>query len=158
MMITIAILGLVGSISFAIFIQGFRLYRLNIAQLEVQRDTRNLVNIIEKSLMHGKAGTVTLSRNSVNDPYFSKVSFTRIDDSADVSVEIYQDGTNIYHTEGARTTKIGRNVRNLYFAPTEGGDNSIISVGICLEKPTFEEKTRTSKLSLQKVRLRNEED
>ena len=151
-MITVAIIGIVASVMWGVFMQGFRMWRLHSAQTEVQRDARRILDLMGRNLRQARAASVSISRNAATDPPFSQISFQKINGN---SISYYQDGTEFYQTVDGVTTRFGQNVRNLSFVPVESGDSTVISMGLCVEAITYQGRTRTLKLSIEKVRIMN---
>ena len=151
MMITIAVMGIVSSVLWVVFIQGFRMWRINKAEIEVSRNARISLDIMLKNLREAQASTVEISSEGSNPPY-SKVSFTNIDDEV---VEIFQEGNKAYISIDGDDKRFAENIRNLFFSPVESGDENVISVGVCVEQVTYEGKMKTARLSSQKVRIMN---
>ncbi len=152
-LITVAIIGIVASVMWSVFIQGFRIWRLSSAQTEVQRDSRRILDLMTRNIRQANtAYAITISRHSDDDPPFSKISFRHIKGS---NYSYFQDGRKFKQTVAGNTSRFGDNVRSLIFSIVESGSDKIISIGLCLEKGTYEGKARTSKLSVQKVRIMN---
>jgi prepilin-type N-terminal cleavage/methylation domain-containing protein len=153
MMMTVAIIGVVSAVLSTMLLQGVRMFRLNSAQGEVQRDARRILDLIGRNLRQADAYSVYIDRNSLSDPPFSLISFTHINGD---DIEYYQDGTNFMQTiNGGNAVKFGENIRNLFFITVEGGDDTVVSIGLCVESESYEGRTRALKLSIEKVRIMN---
>jgi len=153
MLITMAIIGIISLVLGQMFFQGFRTWRQNSARINVQEGARRMLYLINKPLRQAQAGTITISRNSDDDPPCSKIDFTHINGSA---YSYYQSGLKLYFSiDGGAGHELGENVRVLSFATVESGDDASVNIGLCLEQKTYAEKTKTSKLSVQIVRIMN---
>ena len=73
-----------------------------------------------------------------------------------MQMSYYQSDLKLYHSiDGGEGQQLGENVRVLSFATMESGDKAAVNIGLCLEEKTFGERTKTSKLSVQIVRIMN---
>lgn len=155
LMVTIAIMGIIGSVMWIVLLQGFRMWRLGSAQTEVQRDVRRILDLVSRNVRQATASTITISKNSSSDPPFSKITFIGLKQGATTQISYYQSGRRFYQKVAGVTTRFGKNIRSLNFATVESGDSGVISIGLCLEKATYEGKTRIAKLSVRQVRIMN---
>jgi prepilin-type N-terminal cleavage/methylation domain-containing protein len=156
LMMAIAVMGVIMGMGSAVLMQGFKMWRQNLVQVEVQRDTRNVMSVIERNVRQAEDTSIAISRNSSSDPYFSKITFEKNRGTFTATTSIYQTGTDIYMTEDNKGNfHLGRNARSLNFVSVESGDASIISIGLCLEKSSFGGRSRASHLAIQKVRVMN---
>jgi prepilin-type N-terminal cleavage/methylation domain-containing protein len=156
LMLAIAVFSVISVVLSGMLLYGFRMWRFNNAQLEVQRDARIAMDLIERNLRQASSATVFISRNSLSDPPFSKIHFDKVTGSGFETISIYQNGREIYlEKSGGGTTRIGFNVRHLSFVSVESGDWNIVSAGLCMEKATYSGKKRASQLVNQKIRIMN---
>ena len=156
LLITTAIIGIISLVLAQMYFQGFRTWRQNKARIDVQRDARTMLDLINKNLRQAQAGTITISRNSAGDPPCSKISFIGLQRGTTAQMSYYQNGLKLYHSIGCgEAHQLGKNVRVLSFATMESGDEASVNIGLCLEEKTYAEGTKTSKLSVQIVRIMN---
>ncbi len=153
-LITVAIIGIIASVMWSVFIQGFRMWRLSSAQAEVQRDARRILDLMIRNIRQADTGSdITISRHpDDDDPPFSKISFKHINGK---DYSYFQDGRKFYQTVAGKESRLGENIRNLIFSIVESDNDRVVSICLCLEKGTYEGKTKTSKLSVRKVRIMN---
>ncbi|MFC2061797.1 type II secretion system protein J [Elusimicrobiota bacterium] len=154
-MITLAIMAVISSSMWLIFMQGFRSWSLNSAQAEVQRDARRLLDLMGRNLRQAEADTITISQDSVDDPPFSKITFIGLRQGTTAQMSYYQSGREFIMEVDGTDTKFGENIRNLNFMTVESGDDEMLSMGVCVEKATYEGRSRIAKLTVRKVRVMN---
>jgi len=156
MVITMAIMGIISIVLSRMYSQGFKVWRHNKARIDVQRDARTMLDLINRKLRQAEAGTITITRDSDDDPPCSKITFTCVQQSTTTQISYYQSGLKIYRSiNSGAGQQFGENVRVLSFATMESGDNASVNIGLCLEEKTYADRTRTSKLSVQIVRIMN---
>lgn len=155
MLITMAIMGIISLVLGQMYFQGYRIWRQNSARINVQRDTRGMLAEINKNLRQAESGAITISRNSASDPPCSKITFIGLQLGATVQMSYYQSDLKLYRSIDGTAKEIGKNIRALSFATVESGDNASVNIGLCLEEKTYAEGTKTSKLSVQIVRIMN---
>jgi len=150
-MLVVAIVGIVFALGPAILIQMTRFFRQTRARIEIQRDARNVLDLINRNLRQAKASTVVVDAAGGQPPY-SRASFTRAQGNA---LTFYQQGTTLYMVSGG-TKAISGNLRYLAFTYPRSDDDNIVSVSIAMETGTFESKTKALQLSVEKVRIMND--
>lgn len=150
-LMTVAIMGIVFALGPALLLQMTRFFRQNRARVEIQRDARNVLDLINRNLRQAKASTVVVDAASGQPPY-SRIAFTKAQGNA---LTFYQQGTTLYMVSGG-TKAISSNLRYLAFTYPRSDEDNIISVSITMETGTFETKTKALQLSVEKVRVMND--
>lgn len=150
-MLVVAVVGVVFALAPALLIQMTRFFRQNRARVEIQRDARNVLDLINRNLRQAKASTVVVDAAGGQPPY-SRIAFTKAQGNA---LSFYQQGTTLYMVSGG-TKAISANLRYLAFTYPRSDDDGIISVSITMETGTFEAKTKALQLSVEKVRVMND--
>ena len=77
LMVAVGVLGIIAAVSAVMFTRGFRSWRQNYAQMEVQGDARKALDLIERNLRQASASTVVISQET-GQPVYSKISFTTV--------------------------------------------------------------------------------
>jgi prepilin-type N-terminal cleavage/methylation domain-containing protein len=158
LMVSIAILGLLSVVIGSFLVNGIRFYRLTTAKGEIQRDVRNSIDLINRTLRQAQGDTVSISRYNSSQPFFSKIEFTHINGD---SYRFYQLGSKFYigkKAAGAASwtdNKMAENLRVLLFAYPRLDDDTIISVSLCFEKATYQGASKVLQLSVEKIRIMN---
>jgi prepilin-type N-terminal cleavage/methylation domain-containing protein len=150
-LMVVAIVGVVFGLAPTLLIQMTRFFRQNRARVEIQRDARNALDLINRNLRQAKASTVVVDAAASQPPY-SRIAFTKAQGS---SLTFYQQGKTLYMVSGG-TKAISSNLRYLAFTYPRSDDDNIISVSITMETGTFETKTKALQLSVEKVRVMND--
>ncbi|MEK7745066.1 MAG: prepilin-type N-terminal cleavage/methylation domain-containing protein [Elusimicrobiota bacterium] len=153
-MVVVAIMGILTTMAPNIMIQMTRFFRQNRARVEIQRDARTALDIINRNLRQAQASTVTVSQQSGQPPY-SRVDFTKYSGTTTAKLAFYQSGTELVMVSvGTRT--ISKNLRYLSFTYPRTDDDNIVSVSITMETGSYEGKTKALQLSVEKVRIMND--
>ena len=155
MMITVAILGVVVTVSAPLFLQSTNFWRLTSARYAIQRDVRAALDLINRYTRQAKSSTVVISRQSGQPPY-SSMSFTMTDQhGVDQAVTFYQQGNGLYMTVAGKTTRLSSSLAYIAFTYPRTDDISIISVAMTMQSPTYKGGKKALQLSIQKVRIMN---
>jgi prepilin-type N-terminal cleavage/methylation domain-containing protein len=150
MLVVVAIIGIVSLVGPRIIVQLVRFVQLHTAKIEIQRDARASLSIINRFLRQAQSSTVVIGQKS-NQPPYSEISFTGIDNQNYI---FYQSGNSLYQV-ATSTTVISKNLRFIAFTYPRSDDPSIISVSITMEKSTYQGGTKALELSIEKVRVMN---
>jgi prepilin-type N-terminal cleavage/methylation domain-containing protein len=149
-MMVIAVLGIMFTLGPTILTQVLRFYYLHIAKIEIQRDARSSLDVINRFLRQAQADTVVVDQAAGQPPY-SRITFELIGGQ---SMQFYQQGQNLFQV-GQSTTTISKNLRFINFAYPRSDDPTIISVAMTMEKTTYQGGTKALELSVEKVRIMN---
>ncbi len=151
LLINIAIISGIGTITAVMLVSGFRNWQVNRVRTEIQRDTRQTLDLMIKYIRQAQATTIVITRRAGQPPY-SDMTFTTIGGNA---VEFYQDGTTLYEVFDGNKIIITKNVRALLFAYPSSQDGALINISVSFEGGTYEGGTQTFQLQLEKVRIMN---
>jgi prepilin-type N-terminal cleavage/methylation domain-containing protein len=150
LLLVIAILGILAMVGPRMIISIIKFYQLHTAKLEIQRDARVPLDIVNRFLRQAKAASVVIDQIS-GQPPASRVSFTTLDGQ---NMVFYQRGTSVYQV--ARSTAvISQNLHYLAFTYPRSDDPTIISVAITMAHSTYEGGSKALELSIEKVRIMN---
>ena len=150
LMIVMAILGAIVMIGPRLFINLTRFYQLHNAKVEIQRDARASLDILNRFLRQAQSYTVVVDQASGQPPY-SRISFRTVSGQ---SLSFYQSGRSLFQVAQSTTT-ISKNVRYIAFTYPRSDDPSILSVALTMEKATYEGRNKVLELSIEKVRIMN---
>ena len=75
-MITLAIVGTLISVGAGITIEANRYFMLSNAKVQLQEEGRSILYVITRNLRQAQSSTITLSRYSSSQPYYSQITFT----------------------------------------------------------------------------------
>lgn len=155
-MIVVAIIGIMALIGPRLFLGLTRYFRMNSARHEIQRDSRNVLEIINRNLRQAESGSLAVSQQTGQPPY-SKISFDKfITTSTARSMSFYQSGETLYQVDNGSTRALCGNLRYIAFSYPRTDDATIISISLTLEKATFEGKSKALHLAVEKVRIMND--
>ena len=133
--------------------------RLIIAKIDIQREARVSLSIMNKELRQAVKSSITISRNNSSQPPYSKVTFETIKGS---TVSYYQQGTVLYQEiyDGNKhfVSKLSENLRFVHFIYPRTDDDGIMQVSACFEKIPFPYVVgaKALQVSIEKVRIMND--
>lgn len=152
----VGIVGSIATVTSALFLGGFKLWQVNRVKVEIQRDARATLDLMNKYLRQASASSLTLDRYNSNQPAYSRCTFTYLDTArAAHSVEFRQDGRIMYLLFDGNKVVMTRNLRNVLFYYPDSTNDKLMNVSICYEATTFTGGTKALQLSVQKVRVMN---
>ncbi|MEF3279830.1 MAG: prepilin-type N-terminal cleavage/methylation domain-containing protein [Elusimicrobiota bacterium] len=122
-------------------------------RLSLQQDARNIMFLITRVLREAQASSISISRQSSNEPFYSKITFSTIDGR---NYQFYQSGRDLMMIEGTKTMRLTSDLRYLAFVFPESSNMEILSVSITLEKDLFSAKKKALHMASEKVRIMND--
>jgi hypothetical protein len=149
-MIAITILAIMVFIAPTLLTQVTRFYQLHNAKVEIQRDARASLDIINRFLRQSTWYSVSVDQVA-GQPPFSRINFITIDGQ---NVTFYQQGRTLYQVNRS-TTALSQNLRYIAFTYPRSDDPTIISVAMTMEKSTYQGRYKALELSIEKVRIMN---
>jgi prepilin-type N-terminal cleavage/methylation domain-containing protein len=156
LLMAISIMGILFGLIPTLLIQMTQLQRQSEARVEIQRDARAALDIMNRILREAKASTITVDNKS-GQPFYSRITFKTVDSKTYL---YYQDGKNLQMASDngvtASTRALTENLLYLSFTYPRTSDNRILSVSLTTEKSTYEQKVKNLQLSVEKVRIMNE--
>jgi prepilin-type N-terminal cleavage/methylation domain-containing protein len=150
LLMVVAIIGIIILIVPRLLTQGVRFYLLHNAKIEIQRDARAGLDLVNRFLRQAESSTVVIDQATGQPPY-SRIRFTGIDGQ---NYKFYQQGTNLYQVARSSSV-ISKNLRYIAFTYPRYDDPSIISVAMTMERATYQGGTKALELSIEKVRVMN---
>lgn len=154
-MITVAILGIVASIAPVFFNNVISFFTLASSKMEIQRDARAVLDIMNRNLRQASIESVTVDRLSSAELPYSRVTFTKVDETD--SISYYQEGKNLMMDVGSMLPKkLCGNLRYLSFTFPRTDDLSIISVSLTVEKRAIRGAKKAIHVAIEKVRIMND--
>jgi prepilin-type N-terminal cleavage/methylation domain-containing protein len=151
LMLVVTIVGIISATGAGIMLQAIRYFRFQKARIEIQRDARTALDLINRSLREGQASTVVVDQ-ATNQPPYSRIAFTTVTGR---SLTFYQNNQDLMMIQGTATTKICGNLKYLGFTYPQSQNSGIVSVSLTLEEATYETRTKALQLSVQTVRIMN---
>jgi len=150
-MLVIAVMGIVLSGTFGLLINFTRFWRVSQARLDIQRDARRTLSLMNKTLRQAQQSSITIDQLTGAPPW-SRISFN---DKNGNAVVYYQSGDRLYQSVGSQITLMGENLKTLRFSYPSSDDATLLGVSVCFEKATYEGGSKSLQLSIEKVRIMN---
>lgn len=152
-LMAMAAIGIIALVIPQLLLGTYRFLRLSQTRLEVQRDSRSIMSIIETSVREASADTVTLTRHDAGEPPYSKIEFTNVDGE---TIRIYQSDGALYLEKGAQRRTLTGDLRFAAFAYAATTKDALLSAALCLEKTAYSGTDKNFFLSVQKMKVGNE--
>lgn len=149
-LITVAILGITALVVPPLIVNAVRFYQLHSTKIEIQRDARATLDIVNRFLRQAKASTVVIDQ-ATGQPPASRISFQTVEGQ---NIVIYQQGLSLYNTYPS-TILMTNNLRFIAFTYPRTDDPTILSVAVTMEKATYQGGKKALELSIEKVRIMN---
>jgi len=149
-MISVAIIGIIGSALTVLFLSWLQFWQVSRVNSEIQSDARTCLELINRNLRQATSTSAVVDAYSAAQPPYSRISFRKDGQP----VIYYQLGQQLYEVSHS-TRAISRTLRSIQFVYPETADDSIINVGITMEKKIYGTNTRVVQMSIAKVRLMN---
>lgn len=155
LMIAVGIILLIAGIASLIYVRGYRQWRQQSIQTEVQQQARISLDNIVRNLQEAKASTITISYYTGQSPvlYYSKITFENVNGD---NFEYYQSGIKLHQKKNGREYQITNNIKNLYFYYPDTGRSDLIGISVTIEKAAYEGTLRTVQLIGKAVQIRNQ--
>lgn len=148
LLIVVAIVGGIAVVVPPLVTQLVRFYALHNAKIEIQRDARACLDLINRFLRQAQSSTVVINQAAGQPPY-SQIQFTTIQGQ---SMTFYQNGTTLYQVAQS-TTAISQNLYYIAFTYPRTDNPTIVSVSLTMQKATYQGGYKALNLSIEKVRV-----
>lgn len=150
--LTVALVSIVFVLGSQIFVQINRFIILNRTKIELQREARAILPIINSNLRQASVNSLIIDQVS-GQPYYSRISFRRIDGT---DYTFYQQNKKLIMTTSGTSQVLSSNLRYLAFAAPRSDDLTIVSVSLTLEKEITELRTKALHMASEKVMIMND--
>jgi len=150
MMLVVAIVGLIATVTPKLFTQMIRFYQLHNAKVEIQRDARVCLDNMNRFMRQAVASSVMIDQVA-GQPPFSRISFRTLDGQ---NILFYQSGNELFQVAQS-TASLSKNLQFIAFTYPRSDDPTIISVAMTMEKATYQGGFKALELSIEKVRVMN---
>lgn len=153
LIITIAILGLLVAVVPNVVTKAIHFGILTQARREVQRQARDMMDLVHRHLRQAYKDRVTVDRLNATQPPWSRISFYTIDST---SHTFYQDGRRFYHQINNGSSRVvAEDVRVVMFTYPRTDDPTIISMSVTTEKFALGGKMKTLQMAVEQIRIMN---
>lgn len=152
LMVVVAIVGVISSIAPQFMTSITRFIRINNARIEIQRDARTTLEVINRKLRQARASSIVLTRESASQPPYSKLQFTTIKDE---QYDFYQVNDELFMGVSGSPKKIAENLKFISFSYPRSDDANIISVSVTFEKGTVQGGSKALQMAIEKIRIMN---
>jgi prepilin-type N-terminal cleavage/methylation domain-containing protein len=156
-MVTVGIVGVLFGVAPRLVLQTVRFFSINATRLELQRDARNVSEIMTTRLRQAVASSIFVDQSTTPTPQppYSRIRFQTIQGS---TITFWQEDKKIYIVDSAvsNTPKmLSDNLRYLSFAFVDSQDDTLMTVNLSFEKSSFQNK-RVFQANTERVRIFNQ--
>jgi len=127
-------------------------YSLNTTRIELQMESRKILDHMTRHIHQARASTCILSQDS-GQPSYSKISFTTVDNKNFI---YSQNGTRLtYWVNGLSANDLSKNLKQVSFFEPQTTENTIVGVMISFEKTSDFGRKKTLQVGNAKIRIMN---
>lgn len=152
LLMVVAIIGILASVGGRMMLQANRYFIMTNTRMELQREARAAMYVINRSVRQGSVGSVVVDQ-AAGQPYYSRLTFNKVQGTRMI---FSQSGTNLIQTVGARTRTLSKNLKYMSFSFPRSDDLTVISISITLEKAIYQGRVKALHMTSEKVRLMND--
>lgn len=152
MMMAVGIIGILFGVGAPILNQATKNFIMSNTRMELQTEARAIMYLITRNLRQAQNATITISRYSNSQPYYSKIIFTKQDGK---QYSFYQKDKELVMQYGSMLRVLSKNLRYLAFTFPESSDMGIISISMTLQKNIYEGQKKALHMASEKVRVMN---
>ena len=152
MMMVVAIIGIIGSVGAGLTIQANRYFTLSNAKVQLQEEGRSILYVITRNLREAQSSTITLSRYSSSQPYYSQITFTT---SQGTSMSFFQNGNLLDMQVGNMTKVLSSDIIYLAFTFPRSDDMNIISVSMTFQTGIYQGGVKALHMASEEVQVMN---
>ena len=150
-MITTAIVGILGSVAATLMLQTNRYFLLTKTRVDLQKDARAVMYIISRELRQADADSITIDR-AANQPYYSRITFTTIQG---VTRTFSQSGTSLIMATGNQRRTLTQSLCYLAFYFPRSDNLAIVSVALTLQQSIYQGRIKALHMASQNIRVMN---
>ncbi len=151
-MLTVAVLGILATMSAQILLQVNRYFIMSRTRLDLQREARAVMYVVTRGLRQAQSDSILIDRAATSQPFYSRITFTKIQGT---TMSFNQSGADLVMTVGTKTQTLSKNVRYLAFSFPRSDQLSIVSVSLTLEGLIYEGRKKALHMASEKVRVMN---
>lgn len=152
LMMAVSIVSILFAVGPKLLTQFNRFFLMSSVRVDLQRDARGILEVINRNLRQAQSNTVVIDRLSSAQPFFSRIRFVKQQGNA---LEFYQSGGSLVMVENGRTKIMSRDLNYLSFAFPRSDDLSVVSVSMTLQKSTYQAQRKTLHMASERVRVMN---
>ena len=151
-MLTVAVLGILATMSAQILLQVNRYFIMSRTRLDLQREARAVMYVVTRGLRQAQSDSILIDRAATSQPFYSRITLTKIQGT---TMSLNQSGADLVMTVGTKTQTLSKNVRYLAFSFPRSDQLSIVSVSLTLEGLIYEGRKKALHMASEKVRVMN---
>ncbi len=152
MMMVVAITGILISVGAGLTVQANRYFMLSNSKVQLQEEGRSILYVITRNLRQAQSSTITLSRYSTSEPYYSQITFTT---SQGATMSFFQNGNLLEMQVGNMTKILSQDIIYLAFTFPRSDDMNIISVSITFQTGIYQGGSKALHMASEEVEVMN---
>lgn len=165
-MLVVAIIGILASIGSSLLIHIQKFFILSRARIELQSQARSAMYVITRELHEAQSNTIVVDRSGPTQPFFSRITFTKIADSNGHQYQIVFDQVNgdelwiskqcvVGCVGNAQTQRLSKDVAYLAFTFPNSADPTLVSVSFTLQRLIYQGQLKALHMASQQVQVMN---
>ena len=149
LMVTVAILGIIGSVGSLITTKIFQAQMMSEAMLNIQTNAFATFDVVNKLLRQAQGSSIVIDQYDANEPPWSRVTFTIPNNPK--SFTFYQKGQTLY----IGNVPTFNNLLSLYFSYPKTSDAQLINVSMTYQQSTGSGRSKALQLYIQNLTIQN---
>ncbi|MFA7008378.1 MAG: prepilin-type N-terminal cleavage/methylation domain-containing protein [Elusimicrobiales bacterium] len=160
LMVVMGIMSALFAVAAPMLNQAVRNFIMARTKVELQQEARGIMYTLTRNLRQAKYESIVISRADANQPFCSKIKFTKDATTPGVSPDMVfqQEGSTLYQViigTGTNKRPLTRNLSYMAFTFPRSDDMGILSVSLTLKKNIYEGRTKALHMASEKVRIMN---
>ena len=151
-MITVAILGIISSVGATMMLSANRFFMLTKTRNDLQKEARTALYVMTRELRQGTVASITIDRLSANQPFYSRITFAKIQGNTMV---FEQSGHNLIQLDGTHKITLSTRVEYLAFTFPRSDQLSILGVSLTLQENTYQGQKKALHMASEQVQVMN---
>jgi prepilin-type N-terminal cleavage/methylation domain-containing protein len=153
-MVTVAIVGILASLSAMLMVNVNRYFILSKAHLELQEEARGIMYVITRNLRQAQNVTITIDQATNSQSYYSRITFT---EENGTTMSFFQNGNLLVQQWGSsgQTNTVSQHLFYLAFSFPRSDDMTLVSVSMTLEKALYQGQKTAFHMASQQVQVMN---
>ncbi len=148
---TVAVIGIIASVSAAIMLQVNRYFSISNARLDVERESRAAMYVITRNLRQAQNATITID-NVAGQPFYSRITFTT---EQGQTMTFYQNGMELIQQVGNSQTIMAKDLFYLAFTFPRSDEMTIVSVSMTIQAAIYQGRTQALHTESEQVQVMN---
>ncbi len=149
LMVTVAILGIIGSVGSLLTTKIFQAQMMSGALLNIQNNAFATFDVVNKLLRQAQSSSIVIDQYDSNQPPWSRITFTIPNNPK--TFTFYQKGQTLY----IGNVPTFNNLLSLYFSYPQTSKGQLIDVSMTYQQSTGSGQSKALQLYIQNLTIQN---